>query len=183
MRSFVNSGNATASACGRPRWAGKDAPADQARETLNGQIIKRLQGTNMAKREYQPRADVPSPRLQRCQHGHFDGRQSSWSQAVLQGRQPTNPVPVERRGSKELREEIGEAEWPKVAFAFHTGLPASRSVFDCLWADVNFDTGTRSGARKTKSGRDYFVPMNDEATERSWERSGKPITEQMGVSE
>ncbi len=59
-----------------------------------------------------------------------------------------------------LREKIGEDEWPKVAFALATGFRQGNQ-FRLAWADVNFDAGTIC-ARRTKSGRDYHVPMNDE---------------------
>jgi integrase len=59
-----------------------------------------------------------------------------------------------------LREAIGEDEWPKVAFALYTGFRQGNQ-FRCRWADVNFETGTIR-ARKPKSGKDYFVPINDE---------------------
>jgi integrase len=59
-----------------------------------------------------------------------------------------------------LRAALGEAEWPPVAFALHTGFRQGNQ-FRLQWADVNFDTGMIR-ARHTKSGEDYFVPMNDE---------------------
>ena len=59
-----------------------------------------------------------------------------------------------------LRKEIGEDEWPKVAFALHTGFRQGNQ-FRCRWVDVSFETGTIR-ARRPKSGKDYFVPINDE---------------------
>jgi integrase len=62
---------------------------------------------------------------------------------------------------QQLREALGEEEWPKAAVALHTGLRRS-NVFQLRWAeDVNFDAGTIR-AREPKGGRDYHVPMNDE---------------------
>jgi integrase len=61
---------------------------------------------------------------------------------------------------KQLREKIGDAEWPKVGVAFHTGLRQGNQ-FRLRWDDINFDTGMIR-ARESKSGEDYYVPMNDE---------------------
>ena len=61
---------------------------------------------------------------------------------------------------RRLRTEIGEAEWPKVAFALHTGFRQGNQ-FRCRWADVNLETNVIR-ASKPKSGKDYFVPANDE---------------------
>src|SRR5262249_40675131 len=59
-----------------------------------------------------------------------------------------------------LRVAIGADEWPKVALALHTGLRQGNE-FRLTWPDVNFDT-RMIRARQSKSGEDYFVPMNDE---------------------
>lgn len=59
-----------------------------------------------------------------------------------------------------LREKMGDEEWPKVAFALATGFRQGNQ-FRLTWADVNFDAGTIR-ARRSKSGHDYHVPMNDE---------------------
>ncbi len=59
-----------------------------------------------------------------------------------------------------LRAAIGEAEWPKVAVALLTGLRQGNQ-FHLAWADVHFDTGIIR-ARQSKSGEDYFIPMNEE---------------------
>jgi len=60
-----------------------------------------------------------------------------------------------------LRKEIGEERWPVVAVALHTGFRQGNQ-FQLRWAeDVNFETGTIR-AHKSKSGEDYWVPMNDE---------------------
>src|SRR5215468_6879957 len=59
-----------------------------------------------------------------------------------------------------LRAVSGEEEWPKVAVSLHTGLRQGNE-FRLTWPDVNFDTGMIR-ARQSKSGEDYFVPMNDE---------------------
>ena len=60
----------------------------------------------------------------------------------------------------ELRKQIGDAHWPKIAFALYTGFRQGNQ-FRVRWDDVNFDTGLIR-ARHSKSGEDYYVPMNDE---------------------
>jgi len=47
-----------------------------------------------------------------------------------------------------------------VAVALNTGLRQG-NLFRLRWADVNFETGEIT-ARRSKSGEDYHVPMNDE---------------------
>ena len=59
-----------------------------------------------------------------------------------------------------LRAAVGEAEWPKVAVALHTGFRQGNE-FRLRWTDVNFESGVIT-ARQSKSGEDYHVPMNDE---------------------
>ena len=60
-----------------------------------------------------------------------------------------------------LRRAIGDEHWPLVAVALHTGFRQGNE-FRLRWADdVNFDTG-QVRAHFTKSGEDYYVPMNDE---------------------
>jgi site-specific recombinase XerD len=58
-----------------------------------------------------------------------------------------------------LREAIGEAEWPKVAVAIHTGLRRGEQ-FHLRWADVNFQAGVLTVPR-SKSGETRHVAMND----------------------
>ena len=59
-----------------------------------------------------------------------------------------------------LRGQMDPADWPKVALALHTGLRQG-NLFRLGWTDVNFDAGIIT-ARRSKSGEDYHVPMNDE---------------------
>lgn len=94
--------------------------------------------------------------------------------AIADGKADTNPVLrrffvkennqrvryLTEDEEKKLREAIGETEWPKVAFAFLTGFRQGNQ-FRLKWEDVNFDAGTVC-ARKSKSGEDYNVPMNDD---------------------
>lgn len=58
-----------------------------------------------------------------------------------------------------LREAIGEAEWPTVAVALHTGLRQAEQ-FKLRWQDVDFGTGIITVAR-SKHGETRRVPMND----------------------
>jgi len=59
-----------------------------------------------------------------------------------------------------LRAAIADDEWPKVAFALHTGFRQGNQ-FRLPWSDVNFDQGVIR-AHRPKAGEDYFVPMNDD---------------------
>lgn len=58
-----------------------------------------------------------------------------------------------------LREAIGEAHWPLVAVAIHTGLRRSEQ-FHLRWENVDFATGILTVPR-TKHGGSRRVPMND----------------------
>jgi len=58
-----------------------------------------------------------------------------------------------------LREAVGEAQWPTVAVALHTGLRQAEQ-FKLRWADVDFRTGIITVAR-SKHGETRRVPMND----------------------
>ena len=62
-----------------------------------------------------------------------------------------------------LRKAIGEAEWPKVALAMHTGLRRGEQ-FGLRWEDLDFAVGIITIPR-SKSGEARRVPMNDEARE------------------
>ncbi len=97
-----------------------------------------------------------------------------FNMAIEDGKADTNPVRskfflkennervryLTEEEESRLRVAIGEDDWPKIAFALSTGFRQGNQ-FRCRWTDVNFETG-QIQARKPKSGRDYYVPMNDE---------------------
>ncbi len=58
-----------------------------------------------------------------------------------------------------LRTAIGEAEWPMVAVAAHTGLRRAEQ-FNLGWEHVDFTTGIITVLR-AKNGETRRVPMND----------------------
>lgn len=58
-----------------------------------------------------------------------------------------------------LRKAIGEAQWPVVTIALHTGLRQAEQ-FQLRWQDVDFTTGLITVAR-SKHGETRRVPMND----------------------
>lgn len=60
---------------------------------------------------------------------------------------------------KALREAIGEAEWPMVAFAIHTGLRQAEQ-FGLRWENVDFGTGIITVPR-SKHDETRRVPMNE----------------------
>jgi site-specific recombinase XerD len=59
-----------------------------------------------------------------------------------------------------LRQAMGGEHWPKVTVALHTGFRQGNQ-FRLAWEDVNFEAGSIRACR-SKSGHDYYVPMNDE---------------------
>ncbi len=64
---------------------------------------------------------------------------------------------------KRLRAAMGEAEWPTVAVALHTGLRQSEQLH-LRWQDVDFTTGIITVPR-SKHGETRRVPMNDTVRE------------------
>ena len=97
--------------------------------------------------------------------------------AIADGKADTNPV----RGVKlfkennkrvrfltddeetQLREAIGETEWPMVAVAIHSGLRQSEQ-FNLGWEHVDFTTGILTVPR-SKHGEARRIPMNDTVRE------------------
>jgi len=59
----------------------------------------------------------------------------------------------------QLREKMGEDEWPMVAFAMHTGFRQAEQ-FGLRWCDVDFTTGIIT-IERSKHGEVRRVPMND----------------------
>ncbi len=97
--------------------------------------------------------------------------------AIADGKTERNPVcPVKLRKEnnarvrfltdeeeQRLREAIGEAEWPMVEVAMHTGLRQAEQ-FQLRWEHVDFTTGIITIPR-SKHGETRRVPMNDTVRE------------------
>lgn len=81
---------------------------------------------------------------------------------------------------KSLREAIGEAEWPKVTVALHTGLRQAEQ-FQLRWENVDFGTGIITVPR-SKHGETRRVPMNDTVRAILTERAGRTEGEFVFVS-
>ena len=99
---------------------------------------------------------------------------SVFNMAIEDGKAETNPVRskfFEKENNQrvrylsadeenQLRVAVGEARWPTIALAMHTGLRQG-NLFNLRWSDVSFETGIVRVPR-SKSGEAYVAPMNDE---------------------
>jgi integrase len=79
----------------------------------------------------------------------------------LSGAGPTAKVSDEEEAA--LRDKIGEADWPVVAVAIHTGLRQSEQ-FKLRWEHVDFNTGVLTVPR-SKHGEVRRLPINDTVSE------------------
>jgi site-specific recombinase XerD len=97
--------------------------------------------------------------------------------AIADGKATTNPVRAVKlfkennqrvrfltdEEEKTLRTAIGEAEWPMIDVAMHTGLRQGEQ-FKLKWKHVDFATGIITIPR-SKHGEIRYVPMNDTVRE------------------